>query len=190
MRILHVWNVSLDQVMKTLKEVEGFLASSEGLKWISTSALHLRAFYLGLYFGLSQVADEADCKAVLVAMLGETFVMRSGDDRFGATSLGKELRALRERLERSIAADRFASSNTEGQTMAIQVEELLRHIDELDATWSDHRDVARHVLSRMNVKSLCELEANDAFLLDTPDSPFRTLALIDSICDARRRLTR
>jgi hypothetical protein len=74
----------------------------EGCAWIKRSALTERAYFLGLYKGLSALAAESQLNRLSYRALVQTMHVRPGDDTFAAgqlarthAALGQDLKALR-----------------------------------------------------------------------------------------------
>lgn len=168
-----------DDVRKVLDQANDYLADPEnGSDWIASSARHLRAFYHGLYYGLSRASPETDCKQVLLRMVAETICARAGDDLFSGTPLGKGLKVLRESLAQSLKADPPMTSRGNGPLTTSQVDAMIHCIEELDQRWRVHHDLSLRALQDIKDSTVSGRDA--LHTLCTVDSSFHILALGDA----------
>lgn len=168
-----------EQVRRVIQGADEFLdGPGDGLAWIKQSSLHLRAFYWGLDYGLSQVATEEDCKSVIVHMLTKTMFARPGDDPTRGTALGKELGALVDELSRALSSDRTEGTTLEELGLSGRIDALLRHVERLDSEWDRHCGRCRDALVEMQGGETSARRARET--LDCLEPSFRVLALSDS----------
>jgi hypothetical protein len=73
----------------------------EGCDWIKRSALTERAYFLGLYNGLSAIAAESQLNRLSYRALVQTMRLRAGDDTFAAGQLASAYAALGRGLKAS-----------------------------------------------------------------------------------------
>ena len=157
-------------VSKALEEARSFLSSEAA--WIGDSSLHLRAFYLGLYVGLGQLGSESDRKRILVEMLMETMSTKAGNDLFGASSLGANLRSFREQLLRSLDSSCAKQSPIDvGGVESFR--SLALSIEQLDQRWRFHCDLAQRELGSIQSETVSPEQALK--VLEGLDSSFREL---------------
>ena len=155
-------------VSKTLDEATSLLGGEAA--WISDSSLHLRAFYLGVYVGMGQLGPDSDREHILFEMLHKTMFARAGDDLVGSSALGANLRAVRERLHRSLDSSRGMSSSLDDDDLK-SFRELARCIEQLDEKWRFHCDLAQRALGGTKSNTVSPKEA--LRVLDVLDSSFR-----------------
>lgn len=113
--------------------------------WIRESALHARAYYLGLYFGLQAIASHSDLKRFFLQAIADTMFARKGDDPFTATHIGRAVSALKDKVldPASAAGDTRAAADAVGAC-----------IEQSDRYWSWSVGAARHALAA--VRECCE----------------------------------
>lgn len=83
------------------------LANNPNLAWIRKSSLVQRAYFLGLFEGLTAIAEEDSTGNKLAESLIGSIWSRSADDTFPSTQLGQDFTALKERLGRIDNASSF-----------------------------------------------------------------------------------
>jgi hypothetical protein len=115
------------------------LANDPELDWIGKSCLIERAYLLGLYKGLTAIAEEdAIGKSHLSRSLMSTLWSRSADDTFPSTRLGRDFEALQKEVY----------GLEDGKRLDQQViEAVIRDIDFLDQEWRGRVEYARKLLA-------------------------------------------
>lgn len=116
------------------------LANETGLAWVKKSTLMERAYFMGLLFGLSAIADEGYLSKNLFKpiILGAMYA-RKADDTFSATTIGRDYEELKEVIYR----DQTLNFDEIKQL----ADSLLAHIREQDRRW---RYLVEEALSRLN----------------------------------------
>jgi len=118
------------------------LANEPGLTWIKRSALLERAYNWGLYFGLRAITDEDSLRRLFLDNLIDTLWQREADHTFISTTIGRNYRALREKL------DRDDLTSCDAQKM---IENLTTSIDAQDHHWQSLVKQARNLLTEIRV---------------------------------------
>lgn len=133
--------------MISKQEFESVVTSaSDALKpgadfaWIRESAILERAYYIGLYAGLKAIAQEEDLDRLLRRALFETVFMRSGDDSFSSTPVGKAY----EELKKSFL------DNKDPEQFTQLIRALLTKLDEIDRSWNSALFAARRIIEELN----------------------------------------
>ncbi len=114
------------------------LANDTDLAWIRKSCLIERAYFLGLFKGLTAIAEEDAIGNHPVRFFTQTLWSRSADDTFPSTRLGRDFAALEKGLRR------LETGNGIDQQV---IETVIEDIDVLDRKWRECVKTARAFLS-------------------------------------------
>ncbi len=118
--------IKKDTVDKAITTAQQALSNTPGLTWIRKSALSERAYFLGLYTGLSGIAKEDLLKRLMIDLVLGTTWQREADDTFESTTIGRNYRGL------SDAVRRKESLGSDFQQM---IETLQFDIEQHDRKW-------------------------------------------------------
>ncbi len=89
--------IPMDEAKAAITAAEEALSQNSGFSWIKKSALVERAYFLGLFSGLSAIAADDDLKP-FDSILIKTLRYRKGDDTFPSTKVGQAFSSLRGKL--------------------------------------------------------------------------------------------
>jgi len=154
--------------LKSSGEAQEWLAGNEGLSWIASSSLHLRAFYWGLYCGSGLKETEETRQSLLARMVSETMFVKPADDPFKLTELYGTIERVRVQLHRTIDVQHRDAARALGTTeedtadhqglqpVAILFKPILDCVGHLDEKRAYHRDIVRDALERARNASASE----------------------------------
>jgi hypothetical protein len=154
-----------------------------------------RAYYLGLYTGLSAIADDGEVtdfidRKVLV-LLAETYFKRSGDDSFQSTPLGETFNELREEIRR-LASTEDTTLDHARELVGPKLDFLMKQIRSIEHLTIEARRYLQSGLEALATELRVEDKESDLRkyqrLLDSLEDPVRDLALFQTDHDLRDRL--
>ena len=90
--------ISKDEATLAISAALEVLSKEKEYSWINSSSLILRAYFLGLYFGLKDIAAERDLNSLVLSIFKETMFQRSADDTFPSTRIGRAFFSVKEDL--------------------------------------------------------------------------------------------
>jgi hypothetical protein len=123
------------------------LANEPGLAWVTRSSLLERAYFSGLYVGLSAIAEDSEkvLSRLLIDTLYNTLYPRGADDSFDTTSTGKAFAALKQHLTRP-ESDQVDSLEA--------MQGFADHIDGKDCQWNSGLRHTRDLLDQLRTMHL------------------------------------
>lgn len=125
--------IKKSEVDAALAAATRILAEESSFAWIKRTTLQVRAYFVGLYAGLSGIAREEDVRHILIDVLQKT-IFWGRDDSFKSTRTGTLFDSLRQELLRE-EVDRPA--------LLAAVQSLADHVDALDGEWNSRTKHAR-----------------------------------------------
>jgi hypothetical protein len=144
--------ISNDTVNNAIFAARHELTNTAELSWIKESALTERAYYMGLYFGLSGIAEKEILDTLLLKTILGTMWQRKADDTFAATSIGREYGKLKNILQSGEPPDSDFRNTTES---------LQHDIERHDQKWQSIFRQAQEVMNEIIQVSSIEKEAED-----------------------------
>ena len=120
-----------------LKAARHDLDSMSGLAWIKQSSRLERAYYLGLFTGLSGIAKAEDVSHILVRAIAGTFSARPADDTFDSTPTGQAFKSL---------AHQLLQPDSSQDVVLEAFQQLAEHVDRQDHAWNSRAREARQSL--------------------------------------------
>jgi len=146
--------ISEDAVGKAVDSAEHELAKNPDMSWITKSALTERAYYVGLFNGLSGIADEELINGHIVKLVMGTMWQREADDTFPSTKIGQNYQKLMNKINsRQPVDDEFKqvlkslehyieSNNRKWQGVMREVQGLMERVSDIVVALENNTVVA------------------------------------------------
>jgi hypothetical protein len=108
-------------VKAAIEAAKNSLKNDSDIAWIRNSAFLERAYYLGLYKGLSSISDDQSLDVLLLHCLMNTIWERDVDNSFISTQIGKNFEQLKVEFDKAVSGKEINLSSAEATIELIEV---------------------------------------------------------------------
>ena len=137
---MSVERINSNAINEAIEASKNSLKSDLDIAWIRNSALFERAYFLGLYKGLSSISNDESLDKLLLYSLMNTMWERDADDSFNSTQTGKRFQQLKVEFDRAVAGE---------ELKILSLESVLEVVEVNNKRWSDSVDNVRTVIDEM-----------------------------------------
>jgi hypothetical protein len=137
---MSVERINSNAINEAIEASKNSLKSDLDIAWIRNSALFERAYFLGLYKGLSSISNDESLDKLLLYCLMNTMWERDADDSFNSTQTGKNFQQLKVEFDRAVSGE---------ELKILSLESVLEVVEVNNKRWSDSVDNVRTVIDEM-----------------------------------------
>ena len=118
---MSVDHIDSNAVKTAIEAAKNSLKNDSDIAWICNSAFLERAYYLGLYKGLSSISDDQSLDKLLLYCLMNTIWERDVDNSFNLTQIGKNFQQLKVEFDKAVSGNEMTLSSAEATIELIEV---------------------------------------------------------------------